>query len=161
MSAYTAEALEGANWCGITELGGLVGAETILLVEDEVFVREVTCEVLRSAGYEVVTAQNAGEALLAYDRRCGAVDLLLTDVVLPGENGRVLAEKLKRENPGLKTLLVTGYADQMGMDAGEHVECLAKPFSTGVLLGKVRQLLDRAEFQTGKQDLVRHACGNG
>ncbi len=97
------------------------GAQTILLVEDEAFVREVTCEVLRSAGYRVLTAKNATEAMQAYEVRGDEVDLLLSDVVLPGESGRVLAGKLRRENPWLKILLVTGYAEQMGAagrDAG-------------------------------------------
>ena len=133
--------------------------ETILFVEDEAFVREVTCEVLRSAGYRVLSARNAVEAARSYDDRCGEIDLLLTDVVLPGDTGPVLARRLRRENPRLKVLFVTGYAEQMGLREAD-AECLAKPFSTGVLLRRVRQLLDRGEFQI-KRCLVMPTCGNG
>jgi len=121
------------------------GAETILFVEDEAFVREVTGEVLRSAGYRVLTAKDAAAAALTYELERGAVDLLLTDVVLPGENGRALAGRLKRGNPELKVLLITGYAEQMGIQPAGIEACLAKPFSTGVLLEKVRQVLDGGE----------------
>lgn len=129
------------------------GAETILLVEDEAFVRKVTCEVLRSAGYGVLTAENAAEAVGVYEGRRGEVELLLTDVVLPGETGRALARRLRRENPELKVLLVTGYGEQMGLlEAKQELkheprreECLAKPFSSAVLLRRIKQLLESVE----------------
>jgi DNA-binding response OmpR family regulator len=95
-----------------------------------------------------------------YDQRSGEVALLLTDVVLPGETGRALAGRLRQQNPGLNILLVTGYAEQMGLREGNQEECLAKPFSTEVLLRRVRQLLDRRRLRMGKEDLVRHACDN-
>ena len=118
------------------------GTETILLVEDAGFVREVTCEVLRSAGYTVLTARNAMEAMHVYKACCAAVDLLLTDVILPGESGHVLAARLRRLDPGLKVLSVSGYGDQMGLREAGNGECLAKPYSTEVLLGTVRRLID-------------------
>jgi CheY-like chemotaxis protein len=133
---------ETTRWWHETDEQLLVGTATILFVEDEEFVREVTCEVLRSAGYTVLAAKDAGEALRIYDRNSGAVELLLTDIVLRGENGRELAGRLRRENPALKVLFVTGYAEQMGLNLGEREQCLAKPFSTEVLLRNVRQLLD-------------------
>ena len=136
-------------------------AGTILFVEDEVFVREVTSEVLRSAGYLILAATNAAEAVCVYDAHRGEIDLLLTDVVLPGETGRGLAERLRRENPGLKVLLVTGYSDQMPLPGAKHEECLAKPFSAEMLLGRVRQLLHRRRLVAWTEDLLRHACGNG
>ena len=111
-------------------------------MEDEAFVREVTCEVLRSAGYQVLTAKNGAEAGRIYDQFREEADLLLTDVVLPGETGRALAARLRLENPELMVLLVTGYAEQMGLREWEGEECLAKPFSSEVLLRRVRQLLD-------------------
>jgi CheY-like chemotaxis protein len=132
--------------CDVTHQEPLEEAETILLVEDEAFVREVTCEVLRSAGYRVLTAKNAVEAAREYDQAYGEVDLLLTDVILPGETGRVLAARLRLENPGLKVLLVTGYVEQMGVSEAGYEECLAKPFSSGVLLRRVRQVIDGAGF---------------
>jgi len=135
---------EATAWCLGTE-GKLGGAETILLVEDEAFVREVTGEVLRAAGYQVLSARYAVEARRAYEAHVGAVDLLLTDVILPGETGRALAARLRREIPELKILLISGYAQQMGLQAEGSEECLAKPFSAGVLLRKVRQMLNRRE----------------
>lgn len=137
------------------------GAETILFVEDEAFVRDVTSNVLRSAGYRVLTAENAAEAVRVYDAHRGGVELLLTDVVLPGETGRALAGRLRREDPELKVLLVTGYTEEMGRRETQLEECLAKPFSSEVLLGRVRQLLDRRGLRIGTEDLVTHACGNG
>jgi two-component system cell cycle sensor histidine kinase/response regulator CckA len=119
----------------------LSGAVTILLVEDEVFVREVTGEVLRSAGYRVLTAKNAADAEQVYVQWCGEVDLLFTDVILPGENGRSFAERLRLTQPTLKILLVTGYAEQIGLLKGGPEECLAKPFSTRELLEKVKEMM--------------------
>lgn len=162
MCVQTTEKLEEASgWCRGADEEMLAGAETILLVEDEAFVRDVTCKVLRSAGYRVLTAKNAAEAVRVYDARRGEVELLLTDVILPGETGRVLAGRLRRKDPELKVLLVTGYAEQMGRREAKPEECLAKPFSSAVLLRKVRQLLDRTGLGIGTEDLVTHACGNG
>lgn len=119
------------------------GAETILLVEDETFVREVTCEVLKSAGYKVVMARNATEAL-ALRERVSPLHLLLTDVVLPGRSGRTLAGILQSLQPGLVVLFVTGYPLQLAEIAvGEPAEaCLPKPFSAAALLRKVRETLN-------------------
>lgn len=108
MCVQTTEKLEEASgWCRGADEEMLAGAETILFVEDEAFVRDVTCKVLRSAGYRVLTAKNAAEAVRVYDARRGEVELLLTDVILPGETGRVLAGRLRRKDPELKVLLVT------------------------------------------------------
>jgi two-component system, cell cycle sensor histidine kinase and response regulator CckA len=103
-------------------------------------VRDVTTEVLRAAGYVVLSVCNADEAFGVYSHQRGEIDLLLTDVILPGESGRSLAEKLLRKNPHLVVLFVTGYADQMDIHGNGH--CLAKPFSTRVLLREIRELLD-------------------
>jgi len=149
------------GWCPDAGEETLRGAETILFVEDEAFVRDVTCEVLRSAGYRVLSAKNATEAIRSYDARRGEVELLLTDVVLPGETGLALAGRLRSEAPDLKVLLVTGYAEQMGRREGKHEECLAKPFSTEVLLRSVRRLLDDGGIRVASVDLVTQACGNG
>src|SRR4051794_25877263 len=69
---------------------------TILLVEDESFVRQVTSEILHSAGYEVIAAQNSGKASMLYAQHEGQIHLLLTDIILPGETGFSLAAKLWR-----------------------------------------------------------------
>jgi two-component system, cell cycle sensor histidine kinase and response regulator CckA len=116
------------------------GAEAILLVEDEAFVRDVAWEVLSAAGYQVLSASNAEEALEIYDSQ--KVRLLLADVILPGLNGFALAKRLKLENPGLRVLLVTGYAEQMSAIEAADQEFLAKPFSAETLVQKVRQMLE-------------------
>jgi len=151
---------EAGGWNCVAEKETLDGAETILFVEDEAFVREVTSQVLQSAGYRVLTAKNAAEAIRVYDQRSSEVELLLTDVVLPGESGRVLAAKLRQENPTLNILLVTGYAEQMGLQEGDQEECLAKPFSSEVLLRRVRQQLDRSRLGIGTEKILRPVCDN-
>jgi two-component system, cell cycle sensor histidine kinase and response regulator CckA len=146
MIMQTAEILdEATGWERSIVEEPLAFAETILLVEDEQFVREVTSEVLRSAGYVVLAARNAVEAMCVYERIRGNMGLLLTDVVLPGESGQVLAGRMRRGNPDLKVLFVTGYPESIGMAERAHEQCLAKPFSTGVLLRRVRQVLDGDE----------------
>jgi two-component system, cell cycle sensor histidine kinase and response regulator CckA len=146
-------------------IGATLGCrETILFVEDEDFVRNVTGEVLCSAGYRVLAVRNAFEALAVYDQHHGEIDLLLTDVVLPGENGRGLARKLRLRNPALAVLLVTGYVEQMATHEAEPAECLAKPFSTGILLQKIRELLDDRrgvfEKQFPEENPIRRVSGN-
>jgi two-component system cell cycle sensor histidine kinase/response regulator CckA len=136
-------------------------ADTILLVEDEGFVREVTSEVLRSAGYHVLPARNAIEAERAYVQCCGEVDLLLTDVILPGESGSSFAGRLRLANSRLKILLVTGYPEQMGLLEMGREECLAKPFSTRELLERVKQMIAGGELAHEREQLeVRPAFGN-
>lgn len=151
---------EAGGWNCVAEKETLDGAETILFVEDEAFVREVTSQVLRSAGYRVLTAKNAAEAIRIYDQRSSEVELLLTDVVLLGETGRVLAAKLRQANPALNILLVTGYAEQMGLQDGDPEECLAKPFSSEVLLWRVRRQLDRSRLGIRTEEFVRPVCDN-
>ncbi len=123
------------------------GGKTIMLVEDEAFVRAVTREVLESAGYSVLAVRDASEAQGMYERHGGAVDLLLTDVVLPGEDGRRLGRRLSKIDSRLQILLVTGYLEEIEVrQSQENAECetlLRKPFSASTLLSMVRQLLDR------------------
>lgn len=160
MCVKTMDRVEKAGeWNCVAEKETLGGTETILLVEDDAFVREVTSQVLRSAGYRVLTAKNAAEAIHVYDPS-NEVDLLLTDVVLPGETGRVLAARIRQKNPALNILLVSGYAEQMGLRDGNQEECLAKPFSTEVLLRRVRQQLDRSRLGIGTAEFVRPVCDN-
>ena len=160
MYVQMAETLEETiGWCSGPDESMLAGTQTILYVEDEAFVREVTGEVLRAAGYRVHTAKNAAEAIRVFEAHGDEVELLLSDVVLPGESGRVLAAKLRRENPWLKVLLVTGYAEEMGERGTMREECLAKPFSTEVLLGRVRQMLDGVGLMGADYQLT-HACGS-
>jgi len=84
------------------------GRGTILLVEDENRLREVTCEVLESAGYRVLKTRNAAEAISTFAEYKTIVRLLLTDVVLPGQNGRDLAKDLRSVCPTLKIIFISG-----------------------------------------------------
>jgi two-component system, cell cycle sensor histidine kinase and response regulator CckA len=154
------EAIEKTEW----NFSVQSASETILFVEDEIFVRDVISEVLQTAGYTVLTARNTTEALVAYGDHHSETDLLLTDVILPGETGLALAKKLRLQDPKLKVLFVTGYAEQMHILEAERTECLAKPFSTEVLLRKIRELLDRQptwheEIRLGEPKLVKRAAG--
>ena len=121
--------------------------ETILLVEDEAFVREITCQVLESAGYVVLQACSAEEALWAFCRHQGPVHLLLTDMVMPGKNGPDLAAELGALSPEMKTILTSGYGENVTeeMCRNPKVFFLPKPFSVQSLTRKVRNVLDENE----------------
>ena len=92
----------------IAETDPPTGRGTVLLVEDESFLREVTCEILESAGYRVLKTRNAKEAISAFKEYKSIVRLLLTDVVLPGDNGRDLANELRGVCPKLKIIFISG-----------------------------------------------------
>lgn len=115
--------------------------KTILLVEDEGFVRAAAAAVLRAAGYEVLVAKDTHEAAQMHGERASAFDLLVADIVLPGENGRTFAWRLSRNDPNLRVLLISGYPEQMRSES--EWQCLAKPFSTRTLLAEVEQALAR------------------
>lgn len=133
------------------EAGQRGGPETILLVEDEAFVRRVTAEVLESAGYRLVIATSAAEALEAYPRCSGPVDLLLADVVMPGMSGCELAAEFENLCPRGRVLLMSGHAEQLAWCelSRSGKKYLAKPFSTRMLLRRVREVLDTSPFDGG------------
>ena len=122
-----------------------IGAETILVVEDDDALREYAKDILRELGYRVLEASNGASALEALDGD-QRVDLLLTDVVMPGGvNGRQLANQAIRKRPDLKVLFMTGYTRNAivhhgRLDAGIHM--ISKPFSFDELADKVRERLD-------------------
>ena len=122
------------------------GQETILLVEDEQELRELTQEVLRRYGYGVFTARSGREALTVWEQHGSKIDLLLTDVVMPdGIGGRQLAEQLDTHRPGLKVIFTTGYSpDVTGWDfmRGDGVYYLQKPYPPHELAQVVRNCLD-------------------
>ncbi len=127
------------------------GAETVLLVEDNDAVRDLAHMVLQGSGYTVLQARNAREAVEVFENSQLPIDVLLTDVVMPGGSGVSLAAELKRRQPDLKLLLVSGYPqdaleDQSIWDAGAHF--LQKPFSPVSLGLKMREVL-------GGNDLIR------
>lgn len=150
----------GANQEAVLTFGDRY--HSILVVEDDALVRESTIELLGSAGYEVFIAWNSEEALRVYGKHGSKIDLLLTDVVLPGRSGRELAETLQRRNPALKTLFMTGYPEQM--EASEKDLFLAKPFCGDQLLQVVKKLLESSEGGSNiRESVVREelmlACG--
>jgi CheY-like chemotaxis protein len=133
----------------------LRGTETILFVEDQSFVREVTGKILKSAGYRVLVAKSAVEASRAYDLASGEVELLLTDVILPRENGQELARELRRKNPLLRVLLITGYAEQMGKSETEQEfgRWLPKPFFCPHTVAKSAGSAGRSRSRSARRDL--------
>lgn len=131
---------------------------TILLVEDEAFVRNVTREILEAAGYRVLTAGDGVAALDRYDEFGPEVDLLLTDMILPGQNGSELAAKMRRHNSALRVLFVTGYADQIALLEDSGAATLAKPFCTDVLLRKVARLLGETNVRSEQAEPLMRAC---
>jgi len=121
------------------------GTETILVTEDEASVRNMLQVMLKSAGYKVLTAENAENAYDVYHSSNGKIDLLVTDVIMPGGSGRSLHEKLKSERPDLKVLYISGYTDEIIAGHGileEGFHFLQKPFTRAELLQKIREVLD-------------------
>jgi PAS domain S-box-containing protein len=123
------------------------GRETILLVEDDEPLRELTQEVLEAQGYRVLVAPHGADALDVAERHPEPVDLLLTDVIMPRMSGRALAERLGQTRPGLRVLYMSGYTDDA---LGSHgvldpdLALLHKPFTPDALARAVREALDRA-----------------
>jgi len=118
--------------------------ETILLVEDSDALREVTLEFLRAAGYRVLEAGDPAEALRVAGGHAGPIHLLLTDVIMPGCNGRELAAKLQPLHPETRVLYMSGYAGSALIHQGalkEGITLLSKPFSRNELMEKIRELL--------------------
>jgi PAS domain S-box-containing protein len=121
------------------------GHDTVLVIEDDAQVRSVTVRALRDAGYRVLVAADGGEALEVAARQDGPLDLVVTDVVMPGLSGRAVVEELQRRQPALRALYVSGYTQdtiaQRGvLEAG--VQFLPKPFTASSLLSRVREVLD-------------------
>lgn len=118
--------------------------ETILLVEDETYVRDITREVLEMCGYTVLSAKDANEGISIFERHQGEIHLLLTDVVMPGMNGRELAERLMARRPGLKAIFISGYTDNAVVRDGfgdSKTVYLQKPFTLEALSRKVREVI--------------------
>ena len=123
----------------------LHGSELILLVEDADALRKLAQTFLESSGFRVLSAASGEAALDIAAHHSGPFDLLLTDVVMPGMNGRVLAEQLSMRQPGLKVLFLSGYTDSFIAGHGvleQGTNLLHKPFTEEVLIGKVREVLD-------------------
>ncbi len=122
------------------------GQETVLVVEDEGIVRQVTTRILKKNGYTVIEARDAKEALDLADAHKGEIHLLITDVVMPGMNGRELAEKLSPLRPDMSVLYMSGYSEDVVIHRGivdTGISFIEKTFTAPALLTKVRDVLDR------------------
>src|SRR5262249_52497346 len=122
------------------------GTETVLLVEDQPEVRTITRETLARNGYTVVEAANGDEALEWLRRTDRRIDLLLTDVIMPGIGGRELASVVKARQHDVRVLYMSGYADDAIVDHGvlpPGLDFIQKPFMSDNLLRHVREVLDR------------------
>jgi CheY-like chemotaxis protein len=122
------------------------GTETILLVEDEEGVRALARRILQGHGYTIVEVADGASALRAAAAHRGMIDLLVTDVVMPGLNGRALAEQLVALYPSLKVLYMSGYTDDAVVRHGiqqDDSNFLPKPFTPAGLVRKVRSVLTR------------------
>lgn len=121
------------------------GTETILIVEDETAVRDVARTMLQRRGYTVLVAADGEQAVRASAQFADRIDLLLTDVVLPHTNGRVVAEQVRAARPDISVLYMSGYSADTVLSQGfvaEGVQLLEKPFTESTLLSRVRKLLD-------------------
>jgi two-component system cell cycle sensor histidine kinase/response regulator CckA len=121
------------------------GTETLLVVEDDELVRGLIDEVLAPLGYRVLTTASGDEALKTSDSFHGHVDLLLTDIVMPGMNGRQVAEVMRTRRPGIKVLFMSGYTQDALSTQGilePGVALIHKPLRTRTLARQIRQVLD-------------------
>ncbi|HYV12778.1 MAG TPA: ATP-binding protein [Pyrinomonadaceae bacterium] len=129
-------------------LDGPRGSETILLVEDAELVRNLARQVLETAGYRVLEAANAEAAIDLCEKINGdRIDLLLTDVVMPGMSGNEMSRILVAKQPGMPVLYMSGYTDEAIVQHGvleAGINFLQKPFTPGALASKVREVLDAA-----------------
>ena len=128
------------------DIVSFAGIESILIVEDEDSLREIAAESLRSFGYTVLMVNSGAAALKCVQSAHGTIDLMITDVVMPGISGRELADTLKPELPDMKVLYMSGYTDDSVLRNGvnhERVAFLQKPFAPFDLLKKVREVLDK------------------
>ena len=122
------------------------GMETILVVEDEELVRKLAIRLLKSQGYKVLEASDGAKALALCEEYRESIDLLLTDVVMPGMSGRKLADRLKQIHPETKVLYMSGYTDNAIVHHGileEGIDFIQKPFGFDRLAKKVREVIDK------------------
>ena len=126
---------------------GTSAGARILVVEDEPLVRRTSVRALRLAGYRVREAESAEDALRILEEPDEVIHLLLTDVMMPGMNGRELAERAQLTKPAMRVLLMSGFTDDAAVRQGiaeRTLRLLPKPFSVQALLDAVRRTLDAA-----------------
>jgi hypothetical protein len=119
---------------------------TVLVVEDEPAVRELIVRILNKHSFDVLQAEGGDSALRASDEHPGRIDVLLTDVIMPGMSGAELAERLSSRRPGTRILYMSGYTDDVIGEHGvlpEHTEFLHKPFNASQLVKRIRDVMSR------------------
>jgi signal transduction histidine kinase/ActR/RegA family two-component response regulator len=122
----------------------LNGTETVLVVEDQEEVRSFAVKALAVRGYSVLQAAEGADALTVAQRHCGAIDVLLTDVVLPGMNGRELADRIRIARPAIKVIYTSGYSKDLIAYRGvvhDDISYMPKPYTADQLAAKVRQAI--------------------
>jgi CheY-like chemotaxis protein len=120
------------------------GAGTILLAEDEQEVREVAREFLESGGYTVLEARDGADALRLAEQHAGTIDVLVSDMVMPGITGQELATRMRETRKGLHVIFMSGYSEYAAVEAAHSdpkLRLLSKPFSRAVILRAVRDIL--------------------
>lgn len=115
---------------------------TVLLADDEPAVRLVVEKILRAAGYLVIATKDGKEAAELAEKHDGKIDVLISDIVMPGANGVEVAKQLQRSRPGTKVLLISGYFPD-GLEFPDGWRFLRKPFTPGLLTKTVESLLHR------------------
>lgn len=131
-----------------------VGVESVMVVEDEEQVRTLAVRILQRQGYRVLAYGTGEAALAALARKDLAVDMLMTDVVMPGMNGRILAERAQEVRPGLPVLFTSGYTDDVMVQHGVLDQCIAfiaKPYTVEELTRRIREVLDQAKAKSDRQ----------
>ncbi len=133
------------------------GTETILVVEDQPQVRELTCSILREFGYQVLEASDAMEALSLAETHAGPLHLLLTDVIMPGMHGLELATRLQVIR-GTPVLFMSGYPGSMEAGLDSEVDYIQKPFTPDILVGKVQEILGAADTMRRSEGKSNFRC---
>jgi len=132
------------------------GTETILLVEDDPQLRQLSSSVLEHCGYKVLVASGPDEGLAISKSAVNEIRLLITDVVMPGMNGRQLAEQIVKNSPDIRVLYISGYTNNAIVHYGvldEGLWFLPKPFTLSALVSKVREVLDSSPDITPAQQM--------
>jgi hypothetical protein len=132
-------------------LNPLVGTETILVVDDEEALREVTCRILTRNGYMVITAASGAQAIELVAAHAGPIDLVLSDVIMPKMQGPTVVSEVRQLRPGIRVLFMSGHAQPV-LEAeavlGAEFQLVEKPFDQAMLLAKVREVLDTDNWRS-------------
>ena len=145
------ELTDGQPWLGVPVRAPGYGPSTILIVDDEPLVRGFTSEVLELEGYVVLEAPGPAEGFRIAAGYPGPIDLVITDVVMPGGDGRDLVERLGRMRPTIKALYISGHIEaDVARGTLSSAAFLQKPFTMDVLVDTVRAVLDAAEVRIAR-----------